>query len=65
MRQDGITVLEEWFRRAEEWAMILRVYGQLRLTSSVLEIGCGFGRVAFPFRYVFSMQGSYDGFEIR
>jgi SAM-dependent methyltransferase len=64
MRQEGIDVLEEWFRWAEEWSMLLRVYGGITRNSAVLEIGCGLGRTAFPLRYILSSQGSYDGFEI-
>jgi SAM-dependent methyltransferase len=64
MRQEGIDVLEEWFRWGEEWSMLLRVYGRVTRTSSVLEIGCGLGRVAFPLRYILSSAGSYEGFEI-
>ncbi len=64
MRQEGINVLEEWFRWGEEWSMLLRVYGHITRNSSILEIGCGLGRVAFPLRYVLSANGSYDGFEI-
>jgi SAM-dependent methyltransferase len=64
MQQEGINVLEEWFRWAEEWSMILRVYGNITRTSHVLEIGCGLGRIAFPLRYVLSSEGSYNGFEI-
>jgi SAM-dependent methyltransferase len=64
MRSEGIAVLEEWFRWAEEWSMLLRVYGRVRRESSVLEIGCGLGRTAFPLRYVLSRQGRYAGFEI-
>jgi SAM-dependent methyltransferase len=56
-------VLEEWFRWAEEWSMLLRIYGGITRTSSVLEIGCGLGRTAFPLRYVLSSEGSYAGFD--
>jgi SAM-dependent methyltransferase len=64
MRTEGIEVLEEWFRWAEEWSMLLRVYGGITRTSAVLEIGCGQGRIAFPLRYLLSAEGSYDGFDI-
>jgi SAM-dependent methyltransferase len=64
MRKEGIDVLEEWFRWAEEWSMLLRVYGGITRASHVLEIGCGLGRVAFPLRYILSSEGTYDGFEI-
>jgi SAM-dependent methyltransferase/predicted O-methyltransferase YrrM len=63
MRTEGIDVLEEWFRWGEEWSVMLRVYGRLRASSRVLEIGCGLGRTAFPLRFLLS-EGSYDGFEI-
>ncbi len=64
MQKEGISVLEEWFRWGEEWSMLLRFYGGITRTSSVLEIGCGLGRIAFPLRYVLSPQGTYEGFEI-
>lgn len=64
MRTEGIDVLEEWFRWGEEWSMLLRVYGGITRPSTVLEIGCGLGRVAFPLRFVLSEEGSYDGFDI-
>ena len=64
MRTEGIEVLEEWFRWAEEWSMLLRVYGGITRTSAVLEIGCGQGSIAFPLRYLLSSAGSYDGFDI-
>jgi SAM-dependent methyltransferase len=64
MRQEGIEVLEEWFRWGEEWSMLLRIYGRISHSSAVLEIGCGLGRVAFPLRYILSSDGSYEGFDI-
>jgi ubiquinone/menaquinone biosynthesis C-methylase UbiE len=64
MRQEGIDVLEEWFRWAEEWSMLLRIYGHITPSSSVLEIGCGLGRIAFPLRFILSADGSYEGFDI-
>lgn len=64
MRLEGISILEEWFRWAEEWSMLLRIYGGITPKSKVLEIGCGLGRIAFPLRYILTSAGSYDGFEI-
>jgi len=64
MRAEGIDVFEDWIRGAEEWSMILRVYGGITRTSAVLEIGCGQGRIAFPVRYLLSADGPYDGFDI-
>jgi len=63
MRTEGIEVLEEWFRWGEEWSVLLRAFGGLRITSDVLEIGCGLGRIAFPLRYVLR-DGTYRGFDI-
>ena len=64
MRDEGIDVLEEWFRWAEEWSMLLRVYGAIARDGAVLEIGCGLGRIAFPLRYILRDEGSYTGFDI-
>jgi SAM-dependent methyltransferase len=63
IRQEAVPCVEEWFRWAEEWSMILRVYGRLRRGDAVLEIGCGIGRIAFALRYLLA-GGSYDGFDI-
>jgi SAM-dependent methyltransferase len=63
MNDEGIDVMEDWFRWADEWSVFLRIYGGLTLTSAVLEIGCGLGRIAYPLRYYLA-DGSYDGFEI-
>lgn len=64
MRDEGIEVLEEWFRWGEEWATLLRVHAGLGADSDVLEIGCGQGRVAFCLRIVVWGEGSYRGFDI-
>jgi SAM-dependent methyltransferase len=63
MHTEGIEVLEEWFRWAEEWSVLLRVYGHVGARSRILEVGCGLGRIAFPLRYVLT-DGSYEGFEV-
>lgn len=64
MRTEGIDVLEDWFRWAEEWSMLLRIHGPLARDAEVMEIGCGLGRVAFALRYLISERGRYEGFEI-
>jgi len=64
MRTEGIDVLETWYRWAEEWSVMLRVYGRMTATSDVLEIGCGLGRIAFPLRYVLDERGTYHGFDV-
>lgn len=63
MRREGVEVLEEWFRYAEEWAMLLRVYGHLDQDSDVLEVWCGAGRIAFPLRFSLLGTGTYNGFD--
>ncbi len=63
MREEGITILEEWFRWGEEWSNLLRSHGGLTPSSNVLEIGCGLGRIAFAIRYLVR-SGTYTGFEI-
>lgn len=64
MADEGINVLEEWFRWGEQWGMLLRIYGKLSRGSRVLEIGCGQGRVAFPLRFYLSSKAAYTGFDI-
>jgi SAM-dependent methyltransferase len=64
MRKEGIDVMEEWFRWADEWSMLLRVYGRITTRSDVLEIGCGRGRIAFQLRHMLS-EGTYVGFDIQ
>jgi hypothetical protein len=49
MRQEGIDVLEKWFRRGG-WSMLWRIYGHVTHSSSALEIGCGLGCIVFPLR---------------
>lgn len=63
MREEGIAILEEWFRWGEEWSNLLRAHGALTSSSDVLEIGCGLGRIAFAIRYLLR-NGRYTGFEI-
>jgi SAM-dependent methyltransferase len=63
MYQEGITVLEDWFRWAEEWSMLVRAYGGMNGRSRVMEIGCGLGRIAFALKYLL-VEGHYTGFEI-
>ena len=64
MKNEGIDVLEDWFRWAEEWSVFLRLFGKITADSKLLEIGCGLGRIAFPLRYVLSARGLYEGFDI-
>jgi len=64
MRREGVEVMEEWFHWPEEWSMVLRIYGELTRRSSVLEIGCGLGRIAYALRLILSPHGSYCGFDI-
>jgi SAM-dependent methyltransferase len=64
MRREGVDVLEEWFRWAEEWSMVLRIYAGLTRHSHVLEVGCGLGRIAHGLRFILSPYGTYHGFDI-
>ncbi len=63
MRTEGVDVIETWFRTAEEWSVVLRLFGGVGASSDVLEIGCGLGRIAFPLRNVLQ-NGTYSGFDI-
>ena len=65
MQREQITVLEDWFAWANEWHMVLRLYGGLKNNSMVLEIGCGLGRIAYSMRdYLVMGGGRYHGFDI-
>lgn len=61
---EGISALEEWFRWAEEWSLLLRLFGDLKPHENTLEIGCGYGRIAFPLRFILDSNGRYFGFDI-
>ena len=62
-RREGSVIYEEWFRRAAEWSLLLRLYGGLTSSSSVLEIGCRSGRVAHALRYIIGTDGLYRGLD--
>jgi SAM-dependent methyltransferase len=64
MAWEGIHVLEDWFRWSEEWSVLLRIYGKLACDSSVLEIGCGLGQIAYALRWMLTDQGRYEGFDV-
>jgi ubiquinone/menaquinone biosynthesis C-methylase UbiE len=38
--------------------------GQLKPTDTVLDVGCGMGRVAYPLAYYLDPQARYEGFDI-
>lgn len=63
MRTEGITTLEEWFRRGEEWGTLLRAYGNISAAKAVLEIGCGLGDVALALRDVLPRSTEYEGLD--
>jgi hypothetical protein len=63
MSSHDYPVLEEWFRWAEEWSVLLRIYAGLGRKSRVLDIGCGLGRIAFPLRFILE-EGHYVGFDV-
>ena len=56
-------ILEEWFRWGDEWSFVLREHGGARINSSVLEIGCGLGQIAYALRWVI-FTGTDRGFDI-
>lgn len=64
MGWEGVHVLEDWFRWSEEWSVLLRTYGGLARDSSVLEIGCGLGRIAYALHWILADPGRNEGFEI-
>jgi glycosyltransferase involved in cell wall biosynthesis len=59
-RRDGAAVDEAWFRRAHEWGLLLRLYGEVSPTSHVLELDAGLGQIAYAMRYVLLADGSYN-----
>src|SRR3954451_14846583 len=65
MQREHISVLEDWFAWAVQWEMTLRTYGGFKNKSTVLEIGCGLGRIAYMLRdYLAIGGGQYHGFDI-
>lgn len=65
MEREQVRVLEDWFAWADEWRTLLRLYGGLKNSSIVLEIGCGLGRIAYALRdYLVLGGGRFHGFDI-
>lgn len=63
MLQEADEVLEDWFAGGAEQSSLLRILGCVDDSSHVLEIGCGFGRLAFALRRVLT-NGSYIGLDV-
>jgi SAM-dependent methyltransferase len=51
-------------RLGDEFLMLFRELGGLRPEDSVLDIGCGPGRMAVPLTRYLAAGGSYEGFDI-
>lgn len=48
-----------------EFLGILNGRGGLKPTDSVLDVGCGLGRMAYPLTYFLDPKASYEGFDIK
>ena len=65
MWHEQVEILEDWFCWAHEWHTFLRIYGAIKSSSRVLEIGCGLGRIAYVLKEFLQLGGgTYDGFDI-
>lgn len=53
-----------WFLIGKEFLSILVTLGALRRGDRVLEVGCGFGRMAIAIGDYLSPEGSYEGFDV-
>lgn len=63
MLQEADEVLEDWFAGGAEQSCLVRILGSVSHSSRVLEVGCGFGRLAFALRRVLT-EGSYIGLDV-
>jgi SAM-dependent methyltransferase len=63
MLEEADEVLEDWFAGGAEQSTLLRALVPVGDETSVLELGCGLGRLAFALRRVLR-RGSYLGIDI-
>lgn len=63
MLAEADEVLEDWFAGGAEQATLARTLAEVRASSTVLEIGCGLGRMAFAFRRLI-ITGRYIGVDV-
>ena len=65
MRKIGpINSVREFRELGLQSLKVLLNYTNLSPDSSVLDIGCGYGRLAIPLTRYLSSQGSYEGFDV-
>ena len=55
---------KEYWKRGEEYLQIFIELCKITPDSSILDVGCGVGRMAIPFTRYLSEKGSYEGFDI-
>lgn len=48
----------------EKWLQYFIKKGDLKTTDSILDVGCGIGRIAVPLTRYLSKEGSYEGIDI-
>jgi ubiquinone/menaquinone biosynthesis C-methylase UbiE len=53
-----------YVKLGEKFLWYFQTLGGLKPDDSVLDIGCGIGRMAVPLTHFLSAKGSYDGFDI-
>jgi SAM-dependent methyltransferase len=63
MLEEAEEVLEDWFAGGAEQATLARTLAEVRASSTVLEIGCGLGRMAFALRRLI-ITGRYIGVDV-
>lgn len=63
MLNEADEVLEEWFAGGAEQATLARALAGVRASNTVLEIGCGLGRLAFALRRLI-ITGRYIGIDV-
>ncbi|MEW5677196.1 class I SAM-dependent methyltransferase [Flavobacterium enshiense] len=54
----------DYLKIGEQFFAYFQKYGNFTPDSSILDIGCGIGRMAIPFTGYLSSKGRYEGFDI-
>ncbi len=64
VRATGHPSVETFLDHGKDVACVCRLYGRLRPSGRVLDVGCGVGRLAIPLTTHLKNGGLYEGFDV-